>query len=55
MYCRNYRHHKMSLGKGLKSPVSEEALTNNMSNGPKKSLNLGHRTFGIFIEQCEDN
>ena len=55
MYCRNYQLGNPWLGKCLKTPVSEEPMKSNMVNGPKHCSNLNHSTFGIFIDQCEDN
>ena len=43
------------LDKYLKSPVSEDGSKSNMVNGLKHCSNLNHRTFGMFIDQCEGN
>ena len=55
MYFRNYGPEKPWLDKCLKRAVSEDAWESNMVNGSKHFSNLNHRTFGIFIDQCEGN
>ena len=55
MYFRNYRFRKTWLGKCLKSPVSEDPLTDNMVNGLKHSFTFSDSTQTIFIHHCEGN
>ena len=50
MYFRIYRLPKKWLDKCIKTPVSEEASTNNMVNRPKHTCILGDSTFTIFID-----
>ena len=54
-YFWTYGLQKTWLDKGLKSPVSEDALTSDMVNGPKHCWNLEESTFTIFIGHCEGN
>ena len=55
MYFPSYEHRKTWLDKCLKSPVSENPLTDNLVNGPKHSFNLNHSTFAVFIDCSEGN
>ena len=55
MYLRNYELRKTWLDKCLKSPVSEDSLTDNIRNGPKHWLNVTKSTFIILIYQCDGN
>ena len=55
MYFRIYRLPKKWLDKCIKTPVSEEASTNNIVNRPKHTCILGDSTFTIFIEHFEGN
>ena len=55
MYFRNYGLEKPLLDKCLKSLFSEGVSKINMVKRPKHCSILNHRTFGIFIDQCEGN
>ena len=46
---------KTWLDKCLTSLVSEDRLTNNMVNVPKRCGNRHHSTFIIFIDHCQEN
>ena len=51
----NLRTPKNMLDKSLKSPFSEDPLTNDMVNGPKHCWNLNDSTFTVFIDPFEGN
>ena len=53
MYFRNLGLQKPSLDKCLKSRVSENASTDNVTNGLKHCCNLNDHNFTIFINQCK--
>ena len=55
VYFWIYGLRKTWLDKCLKSPVSEDASTSNMVNGPKHCSKLADSTFTIFINPCEGN
>ena len=55
MYFRNYGVRKSWLDYCLKSPISEDALTRNLVNGPKHCRNLNYSVFTIFIDHCGAN
>ena len=55
MYFSSYEHRKTWLDKCLKSPVSDNPLTDNLVNGPKHCFNLNHSTFAVFIDCSEGN
>ena len=55
MYFRNLGFRKTSLDKCLKSSVSEDPWTDNITNGLKHCWNLNYSTFTIFINDCEGN
>ena len=55
MYYRSYEHRKTWLEKYLKSPISDNPLTDNLVNGPKHCFNLNHSTFAVFIDCSEGN
>ena len=55
MYFRKYGLRKKRLEKCRRSPVSQDPLTGNIVNGPKRCFNLNYSTFTIFIDQCEGN
>ena len=49
------RLRKTSLGKFLKSRVSEDRSKHNITNVLKHCCNLNDSTFTVFINHCEDN
>ena len=53
MYFQNEGLRKTLLDKCLKSRVSEEPSTGNITNGLKHCCNLNDRTFTIFTNQSE--
>ena len=55
MYFRNSGLRKTSLDKCLKSRVSEDPWTHNITNGLKHCCNMNDSTFTIFINHCEGN
>ena len=55
MYFWTYGLLNTWLDKCLKSPISEDASTSNMGNGPKHCWRLDYSTFTIFIDPCESN
>ena len=55
MYSWNYWLQKTWFDKCLKKSVSEDASTDNITNGSKHCCNLNDSTFTIFINHCEGN
>ena len=53
--CRYSRFRKTSLDKCLKSSVSEDPRTDDITNGLKDCCNLNESTFTIFINDGEGN
>ena len=55
MYLRIYGLRKTWLDKYLKSPLSEDHLTDNVINGSKHCFNINGSTFTKFIDHGEGN
>ena len=55
MYFQNSWIRKTSLDKCLKSRVSEDHWTDNITNGLEHCCNLNGSTFTIFINDCDGN
>ena len=55
MYFSTCELWKRLLDKYLKRPVSDDASTTNMMEGPKHCSNLEDSTFSIFIDYCDCN
>ena len=55
MYFRNYVLRKTWLDKCLKSPVSDNLLTENFVKVPKQRFNRNNSTFARFFDHCEGN
>ena len=55
MYLQMYPLQKTWLDKCPKSRVSQDASTDNITNGSQNSCNLNESTFTIFINNCGGN
>ena len=55
MYFWTYGLQKTWLDKCLKSPLSDDASTSNMVNGPKHCLKLNDSALIIFFDPSEGN
>ena len=54
-YFQNDGHRERWLDKCLKSPVSDDPLTSNISKGPKHCWFLKDSIFTTFIDHCQSN